>query len=288
MTTVVHTIADLRTVLTAARLERREVGFVPTMGYLHDGHRSLMREAAARNDTTVVSVFVNPLQFAPTEDLDRYPRDLERDVQMASDEGVRYVFAPSQREMYPQRIMTSVNVAGVSEPLEGASRPSHFAGVATVVAKLFAIVGPCRAYFGEKDFQQLAVIRRLVLDLSLPIEVVACPTMREPDGLAMSSRNVNLTADARRAAPVLLRALQAGRRVIEEGERDAMQVRRAMRRVVETEPLVDLDYAEVVDESTFVIPTPLAGTVRLLIAARLPHVRLIDNIGAQAQSEAQA
>jgi pantoate--beta-alanine ligase len=282
VTTVVHTIADLRAVLSAARLERRDVGFVPTMGYLHDGHRSLMREAAARNDTTVVSVFVNPLQFAPTEDLDRYPRDLERDVQMASDEGVRYVFAPSQHEMYPDRIVTTVSVAGVSEPLEGASRPSHFAGVATVVTKLFSIVGPCRAYFGEKDFQQLAVIRRLVLDLSLPIEVVACPTVREPDGLAMSSRNVNLTPDARRAAPVLLRALQAGRHAIEAGERDAMRVRRAMRVVVESEPLVDLDYAEVVDESSFVIPTPLTGTLRLLIAARLPHARLIDNIGAQA------
>src|SRR5687767_8477705 len=252
------------------------------MGYLHDGHRSLLRAAAAANDTTVVSVFVNPLQFAPTEDLDRYPRDLARDVQMASDEGVRYVFAPSQSEMYPTPMMTTVNVAGVSEPLEGASRPSHFAGVATVVTKLFSIVGSSRVYFGEKDFQQLAVIRRLVLDLSLPIEVVACPTIREPDGLAMSSRNVNLTADARRAAPVLLRALQAGRHAIEAGERDPMHVRRAMRKVVETEPLVDLDYAEVVDESSFVIPTPLAGTLRLLIAARLPHARLIDNIGAHA------
>jgi pantoate--beta-alanine ligase len=282
VTTVVRTIADLRAVLTSARLERRDVGFVPTMGYLHEGHRSLMREAAARNDTTVVSVFVNPLQFAPTEDLDRYPRDLDRDVQMATDEGVQCVFAPSQQEMYPARIMTSVHVAGVSEPLEGASRPSHFAGVATVVSKLFAIVGPCRAYFGEKDFQQLAVIRRLVFDLSLPIEVVGCPTIREPDGLALSSRNVNLTEDARRAAPVLLRALQAGRHAIEEGERDAMEVRRAMRAVIDSEPLVDLDYAEVVDESTFVIPTPLAGTLRLLIAARLPHARLIDNIGAQA------
>ena len=281
MTTVVRTIADLRATLTAARLEGREVGFVPTMGYLHEGHRSLMREAAAHNNTTVVSIFVNPLQFAPTEDLDRYPRDLERDVQMASDEGVGHVFAPSQQEMYPERIVTTVNVAGVSEPLEGASRPSHFAGVATVVTKLFAIVGPCRAYFGEKDFQQLAVIRRLVFDLSMPIDIVACPTIREPDGLAMSSRNVNLTADARRAAPVLLRALQAGKHAIEGGERDAMQVRRAMRAVVESEPLVDLDYAEVVDESTFVIPTPLAGTLRLLIAARLPHARLIDNIGAQ-------
>jgi pantoate--beta-alanine ligase len=282
VTTVVHSIADLRTVLSAARLERREIGFVPTMGYLHEGHRSLMREAVARNATTVVSIFVNPLQFAPTEDLDRYPRDLERDVEMAGSEGVSYVFAPSQHEMYPQRIMTSVSVAGVSEPLEGSSRPSHFAGVATVVTKLFAIVGPCRAYFGEKDFQQLAVIRRLVFDLSLPIEVIGCPTIREPDGLAMSSRNVNLTPEARRAAPVLLRALQAGRRAIEDGERDAVVVRRAMHAVVEREPIVELDYAEVVDESTFVIPAPLAGTLRLLIAARLPNARLIDNIGAEA------
>jgi pantoate--beta-alanine ligase len=201
---------------------------------------------------------------------------------MASDEGVRYVFAPSQHEMYPERerMMTSVSVAGVSEPLEGASRPSHFAGVATVVTKLFSIVGPCRVYFGEKDFQQLAVIRRLVFDLSLPIDVVACPTIREPDGLAMSSRNVNLTPDARRAAPVLWRALQAGRDAIAQGERDALNVRQAMRKVVEQEPLIELDYAEVVDESTFVIPSPLTGTLRLLIAARLPGARLIDNIGA--------
>jgi pantoate--beta-alanine ligase len=280
VTTVVHSIADLRATLDAARRDGRAIGFVPTMGFLHDGHRSLMRAAVAANDTTVVSIFVNPLQFAPTEDLDRYPRDLERDVQMASDEGVRDVFAPSQHGMYPERMMTSVSVAGVSEPLEGASRPSHFAGVATVVAKLFSIVGACRVYFGEKDFQQLAVIRRLVFDLSLPIDVVACPTIREPDGLAMSSRNVNLTPDARRAAPVLLRALQAGRDAIAQGERDALHVRRAMRKVVEQEPLVELDYAEVVDESTFVIPSPLAGTLRLLIAARLPGARLIDNIGA--------
>jgi pantoate--beta-alanine ligase len=282
VTTVVRSIADLRVVLDAARLRGSKIGFVPTMGYLHDGHRSLMRAATASNETTVVSIFVNPLQFAPTEDLDRYPRDLESDVQMANDEGVHYVFAPSQSEMYPERMMTTVSVAGVSEPLEGASRPSHFAGVATVVTKLFAIVGSCRVYFGEKDFQQLAIIRRLVFDLSLPIEVVACPTIREPDGLAMSSRNVNLTPDARRAAPVLLRALQAGRDAVAQGERDALHVRRAMRMVVEQEALVELDYAEVVDESTFVIPTPLSGTLRLLIAARLPNARLIDNIGADA------
>ena len=282
MTTVVRSITDLRAALSAERRAGRDIGFVPTMGYLHDGHRSLLRAAVAANDATVVSVFVNPLQFAPTEDLDRYPRDLDGDVRMATDEGVRYVFAPTQSEMYPERMMTTVNVAGVSEPLEGASRPSHFAGVATVVTKLFSIVGPSRVYFGEKDFQQLAVIRRLVLDLSLPVEIVACPTVREPDGLAMSSRNVNLTPDARRAAPTLLRALHAGRDAIARGERDARQVRQAMRAVVEQEPLIELDYAEVVDASSFVIPSPLAGQLRLLIAARLPSARLIDNIGADA------
>jgi pantoate--beta-alanine ligase len=281
VTTVVRSIADLRAALSTARLDRREIGFVPTMGYLHDGHRSLMRLAAEGCDTVVVSVFVNPLQFAPTEDLDRYPRDLDRDVEMASEEGIQYVFAPNLAEMYPEPIMTSVQVSGISEPLEGAARPSHFAGVATVVAKLFAIVGSCRAYFGEKDFQQLAVIRRMVRDLSLPIEVVGCPIIREPDGLAMSSRNVNLTADARRAAPVLLQALLAGRNAIEHGERDAIAVRDAMHALVAREPLVQLDYAEVVDESAFVIPAPLAGKLRLLIAARLPNARLIDNIGAE-------
>ena len=281
MTTVVRSIADLRAALSTARLDRREIGFVPTMGYLHDGHRSLMRLAAEGCDTVVVSVFVNPLQFAPTEDLDRYPRDLDRDVEMASEEGIQYVFAPNLAEMYPEPIMTSVHVSGISEPLEGAARPSHFAGVATVVTKLFAIVGSCRAYFGEKDFQQLAVIRRMVRDLSLPIEVVGCPIIREPDGLAMSSRNVNLTPDARRTAPVLLQALLAGRNAIEQGERDAIAVRGAMHALVAREPLVELDYAEVVDESAFVIPAPLAGKLRLLIAARLPNARLIDNIGAE-------
>jgi len=281
VTTVVRSITDLRAALSAERRDGRQIGFVPTMGFLHDGHRSLMRLSVAGNDTTVVSVFVNPLQFAPTEDLDRYPRNLERDVEMAYDEGVRYVFAPALEEMYPEPMVTGVHVSGVSEPLEGAARPSHFAGVATVVTKLFAIVGACRAYFGEKDFQQLAVIRRMVFDLSLPIEVVGCPIIREPDGLAMSSRNVNLTPDARRAAPVLLRALHAGRDAIEAGERDAAVVRRKMHDVVDREPLVELDYAEVVDASVFVIPTPLEGSLRLLIAARLPHARLIDNIGVQ-------
>jgi pantoate--beta-alanine ligase len=251
------------------------------MGYLHAGHRSLMDAAVAGADVAAVTVFVNPLQFAPTEDLSSYPRDLERDLAMARDAGVRHVFHPSVDEMYPMPVMTTVSVAGVSAPLEGASRPTHFAGVATVVAKLFSIAGPCRAFFGEKDFQQLAVVRTMARDLSLPVEVVGCPTVREPDGLAMSSRNVYLSVDERAAAPVLHRALLAGREAIDAGARDAAEVRRVMHAVVAAEPLAKLDYAEVVDAATFTVPDPLAGELRLLIAVRFAKARLIDNVGAR-------
>jgi pantoate--beta-alanine ligase len=280
--TVLHTIAETRARLDAARASGARVGFVPTMGYLHDGHRSLMTASARDNDVTVVSVFVNPLQFGPNEDLDRYPRDLDGDVAMARAEGADVVFAPSAREMYPAAIRTAVTVRGVSEVLEGASRPGHFDGVATVVTKLFSIVGPCRAYFGEKDFQQLAVVRRMTADLSLPVEVVGCPTVRERDGLAMSSRNVNLTPEARSAAPVLHRALLAGRDAVLGGERDPAAVRGLMAEVVAREPLVALDYAVVVDAVTLEEVEPMSGRLRLLIAARLPGARLIDNVGVEA------
>jgi pantoate--beta-alanine ligase len=217
----VTTIAELRAHLDGARAEGRGVGFVPTMGFLHAGHASLM--AAARQDTDVVvaSIFVNPLQFAPGEDLDAYPRDLAGDTAVAEREGVDLLFVPTVAEMYPDgAVLTTVTVAEVSAPLEGRTRPSHFAGVATVVAKLFAIVGPCAAYFGEKDFQQVAVIRQMVRDLSIPVDVVACPTMREADGLAMSSRNAYLTPEERAAAPVVHATLQAGRAAIDAGERN--------------------------------------------------------------------
>lgn len=282
MVAVVSTIAEVRAALDEQRRQGRSVGFVPTMGYLHDGHRSLMARAVAGNDASVVSIFVNPLQFGANEDLDRYPRNLDGDVEMARGEGIDLVFAPTAREMYPTPIRTTVTVADVSAGFEGASRPTHFAGVATVVAKLFSIVGPCRAYFGEKDFQQIAVVRTMTADLSLPVEIVACPTVREADGLAMSSRNVNLTPEARRAAPVLHRALGAGRDAIGAGERDGARVRAAMRAVVATEPIVELDYAEVVDALTLAPLARLDGELRLLIAARLPHARLIDNVGANA------
>jgi pantoate--beta-alanine ligase len=273
------TIGAFRQALEHERHAGRTVGVVPTMGYLHAGHRSLLDAAVAGNDVAAVTIFVNPLQFAPTEDLSRYPRDLDHDLSMARDVGVVHVFTPSVTEMYPEPVATTVSVSGVSARLEGASRPTHFAGVATVVTKLFAIAGPCRAYFGEKDFQQLAVVRKLALDLSLPVEVIGRPTVREPDGLAMSSRNVNLSPDERSAAPVLHRALLAGRRAIEAGERDPTTVRRVMAGEVATEPLARLDYAEVVDAATFDVPDPLAGELRLLIAARFAKARLIDNVG---------
>ena len=276
---VVDRVDAFRKELDAARAAGRTVGFVPTMGYLHEGHVSLIRRAAAECDVVAVSVFVNPLQFAPTEDLSAYPRDLERDIALAATGGADLVFAPSTEEMYPEAIVTTVSVASVSEGLEGALRPTHFAGVATVVAKLLALAGPCRAYFGEKDFQQLAVIRRLVRDLSFPVEVVGCATVREPDGVAMSSRNVYLTADERVAAPVLHRALTEGARLVEDGERVPAVVRDRMRTIIEAEPLAALDYAEVVRATDLSVPDTLSGELRLLVAARFGRARLIDNRG---------
>ena len=197
---VATTIAETRWALDEVRREGGTVGLVPTMGYLHAGHLSLMTAARAETDFVIATIFVNPLQFAPGEDLDSYPRDPEGDRAKAEDAGVDLLFCPEHHEMYPEPVLTTVSVGGLSRSMEGASRPTHFAGVATVVAKLFAIAGPCRAYFGEKDFQQLAVVRRMAADLSFPVEVVGCPIVREPDGLALSSRNAYLTPEERDAA----------------------------------------------------------------------------------------
>ena len=282
--TTVDTIAGLRAVLDGARAEGRRVGFVPTMGYLHEGHASLMGAARRHADLVVTSIFVNPLQFAPTEDLAAYPRDLERDTALAEGQGVDLLFTPSVEEMYPGGpVLTSVSVAEVSEPLEGRARPTHFAGVATVVAKLFSIVGPCAAYFGEKDWQQLAVIRRMVQDLSLPVDVVGCPTVRETDGLAMSSRNAYLTPEERAAAPLVHAALLAGRLAIDAGERDPAKVRVLMAELIRAEPLAELDYAEVVDAASLQPVDPLVGELRLLAAVRFGKARLIDNMGASTE-----
>ncbi len=277
--TLLRTIAEVRGATDAARRGGATVGAVLTMGYLHEGHASLVEAARRECDLVVVTVFVNPLQFGAGEDLDAYPRDLERDLAIAEAAGADLVFAPSPSEMYPRPMLTTVAVDEISARFEGASRPTHFAGVATVVAKLFAIVGPCRTYFGEKDWQQVCVVRRMVADLSLPVEVVACPTHRELDGLARSSRNVYLSPEQREAAPVLHRALQAGAARIAAGERDPAAVAALMAEVVAVEPLVALDYAAVVDAETLADVEPLAGEVRLLVAARVGRPRLLDNVG---------
>ena len=276
---VLATVAEVRAAVDGARASGVTVGFVPTMGSLHEGHTSLMAAARAECDLVVASIFVNPLQFGAEEDLDGYPRTLEQDIALAADAAVDVVFAPSAAEMYPRPVLTTVTVADLTERFEGASRPEHFAGVATVVAKLLGIVGASRAYFGEKDWQQLCVVRRMVADLSSPTTVVACPTVREPDGLALSSRNAYLAPAERAAAAVLHRALQEGGALVEAGERSRAAVERHMEEAVAAEPLVDLDYAAAVEADTLASLDPLQGAVRLLIAARVGRPRLLDNLG---------
>jgi pantoate--beta-alanine ligase len=279
----VQTIPELRKHLDRSRNNGWRVGLVPTMGALHDGHASLIRAAAAENEAVVTTIFVNPLQFAPTEDLAAYPRDLEADATLAEEAGARYLFTPSVEEMYPfgpRNVLTNVAVSALSATLDGAARPGHFDGVATVVAKLFAIAGTCRAYFGEKDFQQLAIVRRMAADLSFPVEIIGCPTQREPHGLAMSSRNRYLTADERARAAVIHRALQAGVSAVASGESSVDAVVAAMRWVLASEPSLLIDYTALVDPLTLEVPAEVAGTVRLLIAGKLGKARLIDNIGA--------
>ena len=283
---LVETIAALRAHLDEARSLGRTIGFVPTMGAFHDGHRSLMRAARASHDTVVVSLFVNPLQFGPSEDLDRYPKDLAGDLAAATAEGVDIVFAPPVEEMYPAADrsaggappLTTVSVSGLTDGLCGSSRPGHFDGVATVVAKLFSIVGPSTAYFGRKDAQQLAVVRRLAADLCLPVRVVGCPLVREADGLAMSSRNRNLSPAQREAATVIHRGLQTGADVVTGGERDAGKLRRVVANVLTTEPMVRLEYVEVVAADTMAPLDVLDGEVLVAVAARVGDVRLIDNM----------
>jgi pantoate--beta-alanine ligase len=261
------------------RLEGSLLGFVPTMGALHDGHLSLVARAREECDVVVASIFVNPLQFGPSEDLASYPRDLDRDLLLLEKEGVDVVFAPDEKEMYPGGPPeVTVGPGPIGDILEGASRAGHFQGVCTVVAKLFGIVGQCRAYFGEKDAQQLAVIRRMVRDLDMPIEVVGCPTVREEDGLAMSSRNAYLSADERAAASCLYEALARAAWLVEGGERDANVLKAEMAKRIGAEPLAGLDYVAVVDDLTFAELERLDGPARALVAARIGNTRLIDNL----------
>jgi pantoate--beta-alanine ligase len=273
---------DFRDFLEKARRAGKEVGVHPTMGALHGGHCANISRMAAECGVAAVTIFVNPLQFGPGEDLASYPRDLERDLELAERAGADIVLAPPPEAMFAQPPLARVKVDQLGDVLEGPLRPGHFEGVATVVTKLLAITGPCWAYFGEKDYQQLAIVRRLVEDLSLPAVVVACATVREPDGLALSSRNSYLSADQRRVAPVLYWSLLAGKRLIEEhGETDVGRARAAMVEVAAREPLLDLDYAEVVGPEDLRQPKVVSGPVRLVIAGRIGRARLIDNVAAE-------
>lgn len=271
---IVRTRAELREALADSP---RPVGLVPTMGWLHDGHRALIHRARAENATTVVSIFVNPRQFGDPADLEKYPRSEARDIALCTEEGVDLVFAPSVEEVFPPGFDTTVKVGAVALPLEGAARPSHFDGVATVVAILFDLVGAEHAYFGQKDAQQLLVIRRMALDLALPTEVIGCPTVREPDGLAMSSRNVHLSPEERAAAPVIHRALGAAVARRRAGERSADALRTEMRRVLAEEPLADPEYVSVADATTLQELDTVTGPALLSMAVHVGATRLIDN-----------
>lgn len=275
------TIADCRRQICEARADGHSIGLVPTMGALHDGHVRLMEECRKECGYLVASIFVNPTQFGPNEDFEKYPRTMEEDLRRCERAGVDLVFAPSVAEMYPSGpIATHVEVPGtISEVLEGARRPGHFRGVATVVTKLFQIVQPDLAAFGTKDYQQLAIIGRMVIDLDMPIRLLRVETVREPDGLAMSSRNRYLSAEERRAATVLSRALRAAQEAVLAGERSADRVRQILRGTIESEPLAELDYAEVADAATLA-PLGRLGdgpTAVALVAARVGPARLIDN-----------
>ncbi len=274
-----QTIADVRTACDRARADGRRVGLVPTMGYLHEGHRSLMRAARASTDFVVVTIFVNPLQFGAREDLDRYPHDLTGDLAQCASVGVDVVFAPAASEMYPHGApLTTVHVDRLTDDLCGAARPTHFDGVTTVVAKLFAIVGACTAFFGRKDAQQLAVIARMAADLNLPVSVVGCPIVRETDGIAMSSRNAYLSASERQAARVLARALEAAADLARAGERKTAALVDLVRRTVAGEPAVTLEYVEARDAHELTPLDAIDRDVLLALAARVGTTRLIDNV----------
>ena len=272
---VVRTRAKLAAALASAP---RPLGLVPTMGWLHAGHRSLMARARVECATVAVSIFVNPRQFGSAADLAKYPRSEERDLAICADEGVDLVWAPAVEDVYPPGFDTTVRVGAIAAPLEGAARPGHFEGVATVVAILFSLVRPDRAYFGMKDAQQLRVIARMATDLALTT-VVPCPTVREPDGLALSSRNVHLAPAERAAAPVLHRALLAGRALWEAGEHDAGRIRAAVREVLAGEPLARVEYVSLADDATLAELERVEGPALLSLAVRFGSTRLIDNVG---------
>lgn len=274
---ILTTIDAVRSASRAAHRDNKRVGFVPTMGALHEGHLTLVRAAKAQSDWVIVSIFVNPTQFGPNEDYAKYPRTFERDCQMLEKEGVEAIFAPVVDEMYPKGAITYVTVEGMSEKLCGKSRPGHFRGVTTIVSKLFSAVEPDRAFFGQKDAAQVAVVRRMVRDLNIPVEVVVCPIMREPDGLAMSSRNAYLDPQQRKSALALSRALKRVESLFANGERDAARLIYAGKRVIAEESGVRLDYLDVVDPDSLDAVDMISGRALVAVAAFVGTTRLIDN-----------
>ena len=275
---IVSSVEEVRNQVKEWRKQGLTVGLVPTMGYLHEGHQSLIKASVENNDRTVVSVFVNPIQFGPNEDLATYPRDLDRDSKLCEETGADLIFHPEKENMYDDDFCTYIDMDSVTKNLCGKTRPTHFRGVCTVVGKLFNIVAPDRAYFGQKDAQQLAVIRRMVRDLNFDLEIVGCPIIREDDGLAKSSRNTYLSEEERKAALVLSRSLKEGKALIESGEKDAKKVVDSIRKVIETEPLAKIDYVEAVDFDTIEPIETINNNTLVAIAVYIGKTRLIDNI----------
>jgi len=272
---VIETIAGIKELRSTLK---GTVGFVPTMGYLHQGHISLVKQAKSENDFSAVSIFVNPTQFGPNEDFKTYPRDMKRDLEIL-EPYTDIVFAPSTKEMYPEKYDTWVEVKGITDVLEGAIRPGHFKGVTTVVNKLFNIVLPTKAYFGQKDAQQVAVIKKMVKDLNMPLEIVVCPTIREPDGLAMSSRNTYLNPEQRKGAPVLYKALQKAKvMVTDEGEKSVAEIRLAMTDLIKKEPLANIEYISFADNETLKEVHQVKQPTLISMAVKFGKTRLIDNI----------
>lgn len=275
-------INETRRQIALWRTQGCSIGFVATMGYLHAGHRSLIEQSVAHNDKTVVSIFVNPTQFGANEDLSSYPRDLERDMQLCQEAGADLIFNPQPEQMYPEPAAVSVTVTGLSDRLCGQSRPGHFQGVVTVVTKLFNIITPDRAYFGQKDAQQLAIIKKMVKDLDFPIEIIGCPIVREPDGLALSSRNTYLSPDQRQEALVLFESLQLARSLIVKGERDAAKIEVAIGATITAKKLCTIDYVAIVSAATLDKLTTIHGDTLIALAVKVGTTRLIDNIVVEA------
>ena len=274
------TSKDLQNHLDDFRNSQKSIGLVPTMGYLHDGHLSLIRKAKSENDAVVTTIFVNPLQFSETEDLDTYPKDIEKDTFLASDAGTDFLFTPSYEEMFCDDVLTTVSVQEISSVLEGASRPTHFSGVATIVAKLFNIVGVCAAYFGEKDWQQIQVIKRMAQDLSYRVAIKGCPIVREKDGLAMSSRNVYLTNEQRKEASNIPESLLKAHEKIKDGERQSTVIKGIISERLHRSSAIDIDYVELVNGENLTVTDQIDEQTRVLVAVRIGTARLIDNMNA--------